>query len=499
MSHNPFTNHRAKPSILKTIWWAALLSAITLILLTVAGSSQVSASTVDTQVYQISPTTDILSPQALERLSWGAVIAGSVISLIMMLALNLLGISLGVTSINPSYDEDSASAQSLATGAAVWVGFSTLVALFAGGWLAARFAGIPNNLDGLLHGLLVWGVVMLITMLLVFSGIGRIISGMSTLVNQGLHLAGQTAQVAARGAAGVAHVTADVAQAAARGAANAAQGVAESVSDAMPSAAQTQMSVDRAVENIRNEAQQLLRQAGIEPERVESEVQNAGQDVQQAVRAAARNPEHADDILFATLNRLLMRTRQVTNGVDRDEVVNMLVQRTPMTEQEARQTIQRWEATVERARQEGQRVVRDAQQHPEETMQEVQHQVEDIRHQVEGTVDDARMRAEQAVEDVRRQVNETRHDVEQRVEQVRHDIEHGVRETAQSVTDAIAKVAAALFAAILVGAIAAGLGGFIGAPEEVPVIAEVRPDFVPVEPVTVTPDLITPQAATPQG
>jgi hypothetical protein len=30
-----------------------------------------------------------------------------------------------------------------------------LISLFIGGWLAARFAGIPDNIDGLLHGLMV--------------------------------------------------------------------------------------------------------------------------------------------------------------------------------------------------------------------------------------------------------------------------------------------------------------------------------------------------------
>lgn len=487
---NPYLNHQKRRARLsRVIQWGAVLVTVMVALLAVVGNYQVSAS----QAYQIAPTTDILSPQTLDRLSWGAVIAGSVISLIIMLALNLLGISLGVTSINPAYDEDSATPQALATGAAVWVGFSTLVALFAGGWLAARFAGIPDNLDGLLHGLLVWGVVMLITMLLVFSGIGRIISGMSTLVNQGLHLAGQTAQVAARGAAGVAQATANVAATTARGAAHAAQDVAQGVSDAMPTASETQMAVNRAVENIRAEAEQLLHEAGLEPEMVQSEVQAAGEEVKDAVRAAASHPEHADDILFDTLNRLLMRTQQTTNGVERDKVVNMLVQRTPMTEAQARQTIQRWEATVNRARQQGQRAIREAQENPQQTAHEVQHQAEEIRDQVEDTVDDMRMSAEQTVENVRQQVDDTRRDIERRVEQVRQDVEHGVRETAQSVTDAIAKVAAALFAAIVIGAIAAGLGGFIGAPESVPVAANVQPEVVPSDPVVVTPQPVTPE------
>ena len=49
----------------------------------------------------VNPEVVVSAPQELVRLSWGAVFAGSVIALIMQLALNLLGISIGMMSINP--------------------------------------------------------------------------------------------------------------------------------------------------------------------------------------------------------------------------------------------------------------------------------------------------------------------------------------------------------------------------------------------------------------
>jgi hypothetical protein len=56
--------------------------------------------------------------------------------------------------------------------------------------------------------------------------------------------------------------------------------------------------------------------------------------------------------------------------------------------------------------------------------------------------------------------------VQQRVLETRRELEHQAREAAGATTDMIAKVAAALVVALLIGAVAAGLGGAVGAPGE---------------------------------
>ncbi|MBZ0289962.1 MAG: hypothetical protein K8I30_20225, partial [Anaerolineae bacterium] len=117
-----------------------LIAALTSPAVAARGASPVLVA----QVVPVPPDAVIVD---FSRLSWGAIIAGSLIAIMIQLSFNLLGIAVGATSIMPEND-DPASPQSIASGAAIWVGLSTLISLFIGGWLAARFAGYPNEVDG---------------------------------------------------------------------------------------------------------------------------------------------------------------------------------------------------------------------------------------------------------------------------------------------------------------------------------------------------------------
>jgi hypothetical protein len=370
----------------------------------------------------------VVPPSTLERLSWGAVLAGSVIALILQLALNLLGISVGATSITPRYDEDSPEAGEVASSAAIWVGVSTLIAMFAGGWVAARFAGIPDNVDGLLHGLMVWGIVTLISLFLLTTTIGRIISGVSTLIGHGLNLAGRTVQ-------GVAQGVGNVAQGVAQGVGGAVQDVAANVTDTVqhavdssPEVANALEGLDLSFEGIVNEAQMLLQQAGLSPENMRGQAQGAMNDAQTAVRDIVQNPARIDQTVNLALRRMFRRGQAVVSDADRDAFVQLMMERSNMTEEQARQSLGRWEQSYNMARQE----------------------------------------LEQAQEKVRMSAERIQAELKEKAEEARHEAERVAREAAQATTKTVAKVAGAVFLAILVGAIAAGLGGLIGAPEVVP-------------------------------
>src|SRR5690242_15021914 len=51
-------------------------------------------------------------PENLGRISWGAVIAGVILALVIQLALNLLGISIGTSQLDP-YDRDAPTVKTL--------------------------------------------------------------------------------------------------------------------------------------------------------------------------------------------------------------------------------------------------------------------------------------------------------------------------------------------------------------------------------------------------
>ena len=90
-------------------------------------------------------------------LSWGAIFGGAVAALGVGALLHSLGLALGLTSINP-HNLSSLRPSGLFVG--IWGLFSSLVALFVGGFVAARGAGALTRPSGVLHGLVMWGLTV---------------------------------------------------------------------------------------------------------------------------------------------------------------------------------------------------------------------------------------------------------------------------------------------------------------------------------------------------
>ncbi len=321
---------------------------------------------------------------AIKRVSWGAIFAGAVVAMVVQLTLNLLGLGIGLQTFDPATDADSF--RGFGMGQVIWTVISGLIALFAGGWVAGRLAGMPRKTDGTLHGIVTWGLTTLFTFYLLTSGVGRVISGVTGVVGQGLSLVGQ--------------------------------GV-EAVAPYVGSAIESQVG-DVDLSTIRQEAYTLLRQTGnpaLQPEALEQRAEDVRADARQAAESAAQTPADARAELDAALNRTFNEIGQVASEADRQDLINVLVARTDLSREEARQTVTQWENTLQQA-----------------------------RRQVGQTLDTLGTRAV---------------------------------ETAERATDALGTAALIGFFTLLLGAGAAGFGGALGAPDDLPVDATRRPDVTP--------------------
>jgi hypothetical protein len=132
-------------------------------------------------------------PRGGRRVSWGAVFAGVMIVLAIQLLLSMLGLGIGLNTVNPT-EGSTPNASSLGIGAGVWWGISYLLALFAGGYVAARLAPSRLSFDGALHGVLTWAFALLVTFYLLTTAVGSVIGGAFSAVNGTLSAAGQTAK-----------------------------------------------------------------------------------------------------------------------------------------------------------------------------------------------------------------------------------------------------------------------------------------------------------------
>ena len=123
---------------------------------------------------------------APRRVSWGAILTGVVVALATQVLLAMLGLGIGLSGIEPTQVGDNPAASSMGIGAAVWWALSGILAALAGGWVAARLAGVPSRQIGLLHGLATWAVATLVVLWLLSGTASAIVGGAFNVVGRTL-------------------------------------------------------------------------------------------------------------------------------------------------------------------------------------------------------------------------------------------------------------------------------------------------------------------------
>jgi hypothetical protein len=104
--------------------------------------------------------------------SWSSVILGAVTAIAVGVLLNMLvAVFDGAATMHEITKNGEAGGNGLLLG--VFGGLANLVALFTGGFVAARAANHPDHHDGMLHGLAVWAVSFVVAFALLGSGASK--------------------------------------------------------------------------------------------------------------------------------------------------------------------------------------------------------------------------------------------------------------------------------------------------------------------------------------
>lgn len=98
-------------------------------------------------------TATVTGPQAVRRVSWSAIFAGTVVAMALMVFFTVLGIALGASTVNPMQDDGGGG---LGVGAAFYLIVTQMLSLVGGGYVASRFAGVPRFTASAPHGASVW-------------------------------------------------------------------------------------------------------------------------------------------------------------------------------------------------------------------------------------------------------------------------------------------------------------------------------------------------------
>lgn len=120
----------------------------------------------------------MMRPVAMAHLSWGAIIGGAVSALALWLLLYAFGMAVGLSTVDQN---DPGSLKSSGIFAGIWGVIAPLLALFLGGLVAARGAGMQDRGSGALHGLVMWGLTTLLGAWMVTNLLSTVAGGMASV------------------------------------------------------------------------------------------------------------------------------------------------------------------------------------------------------------------------------------------------------------------------------------------------------------------------------
>lgn len=230
------------------------------------------------------------------RLSWGAVFAGLIVATVLQLALSLLGFALNF--LGWSAGDPLAS---LGIGTLVWLIATAIITLFIGGLITGHLARFHSRRDRALHGLVLWGLSTLMASWLIWKAFSFIMGGAVNLAGGALST---------------------TAGALASGVAQAGGAAAEQVGGLDLGAIEGE--IETALQQTENPA--------LQPDSLGARAEQ--------VRAAASSPQSNQSLAAEIAEQI----RSTAGQARREDLVNLTVARTGLSEAEAERMIDRIES-----------------------------------------------------------------------------------------------------------------------------------------------------------
>jgi hypothetical protein len=125
----------------------------------------------------------------LPSLCWAAIIGGTVAAIGIQILLSILGMGAGLALFAPMTDNDPT--RHFSEGAAVIWSVCALVSIFFGAVIAGRFSHSLHG--GFVHGILVWCLTLIITVVMLSMGTGLALGGALKVLGEGLGVGGKAA------------------------------------------------------------------------------------------------------------------------------------------------------------------------------------------------------------------------------------------------------------------------------------------------------------------
>jgi hypothetical protein len=112
------------------------------------------------------------------RLSWPAIFGGMFAAAGVWLILHVFGLAVGFSQLEPG---DPSDLRATGIGGGIWTVLSSMAALFVGGMVTARAAGLIGRSNAGLHGIVLWGVTTVGGLVLIVSVMASLARGVSAV------------------------------------------------------------------------------------------------------------------------------------------------------------------------------------------------------------------------------------------------------------------------------------------------------------------------------
>lgn len=248
--------------------------------------------------------------RGIHRISWGAIFAGVTVIIVLHVLLGLLGVAVGLTTLDPGVSlEANPQASTVGVSAGAYWAIVAIVASFVGAWVAGRLAGIPDGTDGMLNGFVTWSVATILIIMALSSAVGGIVGGTFSTLG------------------------------------TAVQGIASGAQSAGSGAVSGGSALLRLLPgDLAAQAEQLFQRAQQQAPQVAGQAQQQAQQTQQQVQQATGTTSITD-----ALQRVAAGVQEGASPQDRQAAITVISQQAGIPPQEAEQRLTQFQGSYQQA------------------------------------------------------------------------------------------------------------------------------------------------------
>ena len=283
------------------------------------------------------------------NLSWGSIIAGAVTAAACFATLSLITAALGFGLFSPT---NANPLDGVGVGTGIWTAITLILSFLAGGYIA----GYSARKSGLLHGAITWALSLLLLLTLVLNTISSVL--------------GTAANVAGNVAGGIGNV-----------AGSAITATNDAIGSGFEAAGNAIGGANIDNEELQSDIEKYLSDTDIpelQPDYLNNQLEESKNEIAQAVKNVAINPDTAQDEIDRVASDLAARAQTIADSADRDAIANAVAANSDLTPAEA-----------------------------EEVTDNIYNGLQEANKQAQETLDDASVKVQQLSNQAQRTVDET--------------------------------------------------------------------------------------------